>query len=337
MRESPLHRRARLPLIMAAGMLIGLAILTTLVVRSGLPAILQHLAAAGWALLWVIPARLVTLSVDASAWKTLLHDQPRITTPWLTWVAAVRDAVNNLLPVARVGGEMAAVRLMMARGVPGPITGASIIVEISLALMMQIAFTVLGVALLLYYLRDHAAALIVSLGLALSLPVVVGFILLQYRWGLFQLLERGLAALSGRNVLALVGDPGLLDRAIQDLYRRRKLILRTALWQLLTMISGAVELWFTLWLLGHPIDPAAALMLESLAQAVQSASFMVPAGIGIQEGGLVVFGAAAGLTPEVALALSFARRVRDLGVGLPTLLSWQWVEGRQLHQLLKRS
>ncbi|MHB1241467.1 MAG: hypothetical protein ACYC18_13350, partial [Gammaproteobacteria bacterium] len=74
----------------------------------------------------------------------------------------------------------------------------------------------------------------------------------------------------------------------------------------------------------------AAILLESLAQAVQSASFIVPAGIGIQEGTFVLFGAATGLTAEVSLALSLARRLRQVGFGIPMLLSWQWMESSRL-------
>lgn len=328
---------ARLRRLMTGGALAGMAILTALVLRSGLPEILTHLRIAGWTLLWVIPARLLSLSLDATAWKALLSDRPRATRPWLVWIAAVRDSVNNLLPVARVGGEVAGVRLLMGRGIPAALAVGSVIVEISLTLVMQLAFTLLGLGLLLYYLRDHAAARVVLFVLAVSLPAVGGFIFLQHRWGLFQLLERGLAALTGKRVLSLAGDPAVLDGTIAELYRRRSAVLSAALWQGLALLGAALELWFTLWLLGHPITPMAAIMLESLAQALQSASFLVPAGIGIQEGGFVLFGAATGLSPDVALALSFARRVRDLGVGVPALLSWQWIEGRQLRRLWKGS
>jgi hypothetical protein len=33
------------------------------------------------------------------------------------------------------------------------------------------------------------------------------------------------------------------------------------------------------------------------------------------------------------VALSFAKRLRDFGFGVPVLISWQWVEGRQLRGL----
>jgi hypothetical protein len=33
-----------------------------------------------------------------------------------------------------------------------------------------------------------------------------------------------------------------------------------------------------------------------------------------------------GVSPQLALALSLARRVRQIGLGIPALLSWYWVE-----------
>jgi hypothetical protein len=77
-------------------------------------------------------------------------------------------------------------------------------------------------------------------------------------------------------------------------------------------------------------------MLESLIQAVRSAAFFMPGALGVQEGGLILLGAVVGLGPEVALALSLIKRIRELAVGLPALLAWQMVEGRRLVRPLDR-
>jgi hypothetical protein len=37
-----------------------------------------------------------------------------------------------------------------------------------------------------------------------------------------------------------------------------------------------------------------------------------------------------GLPPESALALSLAKRARDVAIGLPTLLCWQFAEARHI-------
>jgi len=72
------------------------------------------------------------------------------------------------------------------------------------------------------------------------------------------------------------------------------------------------------------------LAIESLLYAVRSVAFLVPNALGIQEGAYVLLGAAFGLPPEMALALSLLKRARDLVLGIPALLLWQFVEGRRL-------
>ncbi len=68
-------------------------------------------------------------------------------------------------------------------------------------------------------------------------------------------------------------------------------------------------------------------MLNSLAVALRSAAFVVPGGLGVQEGGYVAVGALLGLPPDVMLAVSLATRLGELIEGLPGLLAWQYIEG----------
>jgi hypothetical protein len=71
------------------------------------------------------------------------------------------------------------------------------------------------------------------------------------------------------------------------------------------------------------------LAIESLQFAFRNAAFMVPIGLGVQEGAYVLLGPLFGLPAEAALALSLIKRARDSIIGLPMLLSWQFVEIRR--------
>ena len=71
-----------------------------------------------------------------------------------------------------------------------------------------------------------------------------------------------------------------------------------------------------------------ALLLESLGQAIRGAGFAVPGALGIQEGGYLLLAPVAGLPPDTALALSLAKRAREILLGLPGLLYWH-LFGRQ--------
>jgi hypothetical protein len=62
-----------------------------------------------------------------------------------------------------------------------------------------------------------------------------------------------------------------------------------------------------------------ALSLESLGQAIRGAAFAVPGALGVQEGGYLLLAPLAGLPPDMALALSLAKRAREIILGLPGL------------------
>ena len=113
------------------------------------------------------------------------------------------------------------------------------------------------------------------------------------------------------------------------MHRVGRLVLAGAL-QFAAVVSGCFEIWFVLRLFGHPVGWGSALVLESMIQAVRHLAFVVPAGIGVQEAGLVVFGHALGVGGEMALAVSMVKRMREVLCGVPALLSWQWQEARRL-------
>jgi uncharacterized membrane protein YbhN (UPF0104 family) len=63
---------------------------------------------------------------------------------------------------------------------------------------------------------------------------------------------------------------------------------------------------------------------------VRAVAFMVPGALGVLEASYIVFGGLFGLSAETALALSLSKRVRELALGVPGLMVWQWIEGRHL-------
>ena len=311
--------------------LLGVILATVLVIREGAGDIFGILLTAGWSLLWLVPFHLLPIGLDVIGWRRLLRDEPRAGFPFLLWVAGIRESVNGLLPVARVGGELVGIRLLARRGIAGDVAAASIVVEITLTLVSQFLFTLAGIAILTHYVRDHALVADTLIGLLITLPVILAFIMLQHHWGLFQLLERLIRAILGRHS-PWAGAMARLDEAVRRIYRQRATLGIALFWQLAGLLVGAAEVWLTFLLLQHPISPVLAVMLESLGQALRSATFIVPAGLGVQEGGYLLFGAGVGIAPEVALAFSLARRFRELAFGVPFLLAWQGTEGHNLHR-----
>jgi uncharacterized membrane protein YbhN (UPF0104 family) len=73
-----------------------------------------------------------------------------------------------------------------------------------------------------------------------------------------------------------------------------------------------------------------------MTQAVRHVAFIVPGALGVQEAGLIIFGHTLGIDADLALAISMTKRLRELICGLPSLISWQWFEGRRLQGALRQ-
>jgi uncharacterized membrane protein YbhN (UPF0104 family) len=85
-----------------------------------------------------------------------------------------------------------------------------------------------------------------------------------------------------------------------------------------------LETWVAMRALGIEAGLAEALVIESLGQAVRSAGFFIPGALGVQEGGYVLICALFGILPDKAIALVLVRRLRDIILGVPGVISWRW-------------
>ena len=310
--------------------LAGLAFATFLVVRNGWSEVLGALAVAGSGLIWASLFHFVPMLLNARAWQALVPGRGRPRLAFFLWLVWVRESVNGLLPVARIGGEVASARLMIQRGMGTATSVASLVVDTTLGITTQFVVTVAALTLFTADVPDTGLLVRAAIGAGLAIPVL-GALLLVQRIGFFELLQRVRHFLIGdREWTLLAGAPLRVDRAVRLLYRRRSRILRCFLYQTAGWVAGTGEIYLFLLFLGHPVDLDDAFILEALAQAVASAAFIVPGALGVQEGGILLVGGFLGLSPETALALALARRVRDLVIFLPPLLLWQAIEGRRL-------
>jgi hypothetical protein len=302
------HRRVKTAFYYTA--LAGLLLAIAVLVWAGLPEIVRTLTLAGWGLLWLVPFHILPVALDSAGWRVLLRARaPQARLSYLVWVAAVRDAVNSLLPIFGPGGAVVGVRLVMQRAVSGSLSAASVIVEGTVTLASQFLFIILGVAM---FVSQHLGAetrLIQDIlpGLIIALPGLILLFFVQRHPGLFHRAE-----------------------ALMDRYAQRRAVVQSGLWQLAGLLAGAGEVWLALHLFQQPVSLASAVLLESLGQVVRTAAFMVPAGVGVREASFALFAPMVGLSPQVGIALALAKRLRELVFGLPVLASWQWVEGRRL-------
>jgi putative membrane protein len=303
-------------------LVIGLALFSALIAREGVREVGGAIGAAGPGLVVVALFHLVPMLADAVGWRVLLARQVRPGVGTMLVARWIGESVNGLLPVLQIGGNVAKARWLVRRGVPGADAGASVVVDVTLVVLSQMMFTIVGLGLVLSEVSRGRLAVTGAIGLAVMATLIAGFLVVQ-RIGGFGALSR-LAGRIGRDQAVELGTAAAaLDARIRELYRERRAVSAACGWHLVSWLIGTGEVWLALSFLGHPVSLWTALLLESLGQAVRAGAFVVPGALGVQEGGFVVFGGALGLTPETALALSLAKRVREVLLGIPGLVVWQ--------------
>ncbi len=302
---------------------LGIAVTVVLVIRNGAQSIVGLLKQAGPSLLLLVPLHIIPLLLDVIGWRVLIFDRTRLSS--LFFIAAIREAINRLLPVANVGGELVGIRLLVRQGVSGTIASTSVIIEMLLNLVAQYLFLALGLGILLRItgsLRSMDALLMAVVG---TLPLLLLLMWLLRSGRLLRTVEKlGARMLNSKTErVGALSHLTQLDTAIRRLsLAHDRLALATA-WQLAGLIAGSSEDWLALRWLGHPVSPEAALVIESITLAARSLIFVAPAGLGVQEGSLVGLGHVLGFGSDVAIALSLAKRMREILFGVPALAAWQ--------------
>lgn len=135
-----------------------------------------------------------------------------------------------------------------------------------------------------------------------------------------------MASLAGTKWRRLIGSAAALDAEIKACYRDRRALARCAAWRALAWLAGGVEIWVAFLVLGRPVGLGEAIVLESLGQVVRSAGFVVPGGLGLQEGGILAAGIWLGLPAETVLSAALLKRAREIAFGVPGLVVWSCFE-----------
>ncbi len=320
-------------LIRVAG-LLGLVALGIFVHRIGLDRILALFQIIGWPFLLLVPYRAVPLYLDSRGWRLLFPPGETGNRPpprrMLFWIAMLRESINRLLPVANVGGEIVAVRLLSTAGYSMSASAASMIVEVALTTLSLCLYAALGAAILIQFKLAPQGLQSLLGGVLLAAAAVGVGVTVLLRFGsvfarLARLIERAMAQRYAEFARAIA----TIDPLIAAILSRPLIVVRAIGWQLLGLCAGAFETWLLLRWMGSPVDPASALALDAVAWALREFVFVVPAGLGIQEAALMVLGQTLGIGTDVAMTLSLAKRLREFLFGAPILLLFQTLFKRE--------
>lgn len=312
-------------MIVATAAGLGLAVL---VVRSTDLAALQVAASqAGPATFVVVMLRLIVIAVAGVAWAAILACERRVRLAVLVGLRFVREALNVMLPFSGMGGDVIGGHLLTRWSVPAVAAAASIMGDLTLQLFAQLLFAALGVIVLVGDRKDGVVIVWACVGLGVGALALAGFFAVQ-RLGFSRLAKVRCAGLAARLWPKAPLGARLHEQLSATYARPRRLALALSL-HVASWLLGAVETFAILAAMGLP-SLAAALVLESLTQAMRSAAWLVPEALGVQEGGYILLAGLYGLSPEAGLALSLTKRIPDLLIGMTGLIAWIGLEAGRI-------
>lgn len=302
---------------------LGVILFTSVIAWQGVGDVAKALGKAGWGLFVVVLFHIPPMWADAMGWRILIPAEHRLSRRFMLGARWIGESVNDLLPVFQMGGNVIKAWILVGRGVHVGRAGASVVIDITLIVLTQVLFTLLGLSLATSILGSKGAVPAVLAGAGIIAILLSGFYAAQRR-GFFSFVVAVSRRLLGSPEWASVSKgAAMIDSDVLRLYRERRTLLVAGCWHIAAWFLGVFEVWFALDILGHPVDIGTAFLFESLGQAIRTGAFAVPGGLGMQEGGYILIGGVLGIDPTVALALSLARRVRELLLGIPGLIVWQ--------------
>ncbi len=305
------------------GGIVGVGIFLWILSQQDLTTLGQMLAHFHWRFGLILLFYGVIFGLDTLGWSFALNGPSRSRVRWddLLRARLVGEAVNYVTPMAWIGGEpIKALLLARRHGVPLADGMASVVV----------AKTTFTLAMLLFILTGLAVAMAtepipppLAGWVGIIFPVLCGLLALFLTVQFIRPFSRGLKfferffprgwARAGQRLEEW-------DEAITKFYRGSpKALFWSIAFAFLGWMAGVVEVYLILTFLGIPVSWATAWTIESLWVLLRSGAFLIPAGLGANEGFAIVICATLGINAVTALALGLIRRARELtwvGLGL---------------------
>jgi putative membrane protein len=307
--------------------IVGVALLTALTAYYGFGPVMAAIAASRWAAALVTAARVIVLVGAGLGWWLLLPTKPRGPSVFVL-LRFVREAINSFFPLAVIGGDVIGARLLSQFGIVTNLAVASVLVDIFIQVVCLLVFVLAGIGIVAGLVGDHAVTATALVLLAIAVPAVTGFFL-ALNFGAFEPVVRWLIEFGERRQWSAFGHVADLGGRLQQIWRNYRGLSESFVVHLATVFFGAIEVWIALKFMNHPVGVLEAIAIESLGQGSRSAAFVLPGGLGVQDGTMVAVCALFGVPAEVALAMALIKRVPDLVLGAPSLLGWQALEGRR--------
>jgi len=309
---------------------LGLALLAKVIADADLQQVSQHIARVGWkGIAFVMALHVLTFCTDVIGWQLTFRSVP-LNSRWMWRLYSVRlagEAFNNVLPAASVGGEPIKAALLKSHYRIGYREGtATLVLARTINTIALIVFLTAGFAFLLASDSfPRSMKLIAGAGLAaLTAGTGVFFLLQWFKVGSLAS-KRLFRTRVGQKLDHLIHVIHDIDEHMVQFYRASHARFATALtlgfgnW-----VLGAVEVYFVMRFIGHPVNFTDAWIIEAMAQMMRAGTFFIPASIGVQDGTFVFVCRAITGATATGVAVAAVRRCREI-IWIALGLGFYWL------------
>ncbi len=290
----------------------GVALLLWVFLKLGPGEVLHHLSLIGWGWILLIGLEGFGEFLHTMAWRRCMSGRCRELS-WLK-VGMIRQAgmsFNYLTPTAHMGGEVVKGMLLGALGDGVGATASVIVGKLALALAQLLFVSIGSFATLWMVSLPWGFVAIWVLSTACFSGGIGGFLWLQKRGklgGVARALER--RGFGGRFVASAARWLTEVDRDLEEFHKERPGDLyRAILWHMVGFSMGILQVaLFLRWVVGWESLGRAAI-IWFLGAWFDLVGFMVPAGVGVQEGSRALLFDLMGLKGTTGLAFGLVLRV----------------------------
>ena len=277
-------------------------------------------------LFFIILIHIPTLFFDSMAWKVFIKNE-NFSILWSFIITWVSQASGKFFPTGTVTGEFIRVYLGTKKGLSFHESSSTVFADLviatfSLFLIASLSFLIVLSNNVIFFQNDNSFYIVISLLILLSGCVFFYFFIKRRLLKFFLNLKNPLNFKLKRNNIKLLLK---IDYSLFKISSNKLNIFKATITRLLGWISGALEIYVFLMIINVEVSFVDVILIEAFTGLIRSVVFFIPAGLGVQELAFVIIGSHVGLSDSVSFSMAIGRRIREIGVGLPAILTWFFV------------
>ena len=272
---------------------------------------------------FLVLAHIPTIYFDSVSWQFLMKTK-QLNIYWCFVITWISQTSGKFFPTGNVTGEFVRIFLSTKKGMSGSEASSTVMGDVALAAISLLIMAIFSFLSLIYLYEEFSILggankyLFYSI-LILSLASLIFCFSIRKRF-LKSLIKKPLIffKLNINHVKSLLR----FDYELYALSFRIKTVCFALIIRLLGWIGGAFEIYIFFFVIGIDVSLLDVIIIESFTAILRSIIFFIPAGLGVQEIAFVIAGNFVGLSSEISFSAAIGRRIREVLVGIPAIISW---------------